>query len=308
MLPAALQTALSHGRIAPAYLIQGVDLEACQALAREFAAHLVAHRPDEGLRRRIDRGVHPDVHLVGKDKATVISVAALARVLEQAHQAPLEGRRQVFVVAPADALDPAGVARYLKTLEEPPPTTVFLLCTTAPGRLPATIHSRCASVPVPPETPEAIEAALVACGHDAAQAARASRVCGGARSRAILLLERELLPAIDAFLQGVMDGRRAACALCAASLSETLLQQADPAASVRDLAGEVLRVIGAGLRDRAAGRPAAGLESLSPEAALRGLARVAEGSRALAAHVAPRTVVLEVALTLHRLCVSALLA
>ena len=51
----------------------------------------------------------------------MISVAALTAVLERgARQRPIAGRRQVFLIDPAEAMEPEGVARYLKALEEPP--------------------------------------------------------------------------------------------------------------------------------------------------------------------------------------------
>ena len=119
------------GRTAPAYVFEGEDREVPRAAARLFASALLcraASRPCGACStcRRIASGNHPDVHARGRDKATVISVEALAELLERAHGSPLEGDRQVFVIDPADALAPEAVAMYLKSLEEPPATTTFV--------------------------------------------------------------------------------------------------------------------------------------------------------------------------------------
>ena len=60
---------------------------------------------------------------------------------------PHLGRRRVVLIQPADRLHPSAANALLKTLEEPPADTHFILVTAAPRRLPATILSRCVRLP-----------------------------------------------------------------------------------------------------------------------------------------------------------------
>lgn len=177
------------GRIAPAYLLDGPDLSVALDAARTFAAALLCPDPAGpcgtcSTCRRVRSGTHPDLHLRGRDKATVIGVDALAELLERAHLAPMEGKRQVFVIAPAEAMAPEAVGKYLKTLEEPPPTTTFLLVTEKPDRLPDAVRSRCQRVRVPGRTPEEVRDALVSGGMEPVRATRLARLSEGSFARA----------------------------------------------------------------------------------------------------------------------------
>jgi DNA polymerase-3 subunit delta' len=69
---------------------------------------------------------------------------------------PHLGRRRVVLIHPADRLHPSAANALLKTLEEPPAETHFVLVTAAPRRLSATILSRCVRLPF--RLPEAAEA------------------------------------------------------------------------------------------------------------------------------------------------------
>jgi DNA polymerase-3 subunit delta' len=64
------------------------------------------------------------------------------------------GCSRVVLIRPAEAMNPATANALLKSLEEPPPKTVFLLVSSAPERLLPTISSRCQRVNVPPAAPD----------------------------------------------------------------------------------------------------------------------------------------------------------
>ena len=66
-----------------------------------------------------------------------------------AHTADV-GAWRVVIVDTADDLNPNAANALLKSLEEPPPRTVFLLLTSEPGRLLPTIRSRCRILPLTP--------------------------------------------------------------------------------------------------------------------------------------------------------------
>jgi len=93
--------------------------------------------------QRIDRRTHPDVHFVeaAADKK-LISIEQIRDIVSGATMRPYEGRTKVFLIDPADGLSVSGSNSLLKTLEEPPRDTVFLLITRSPDLLLPTIRSR----------------------------------------------------------------------------------------------------------------------------------------------------------------------
>jgi DNA polymerase III subunit delta' len=111
-----------------------------------------------------NEGTHPDFMLIGPEdaevldepvkkkatKKTQISVAKIRQLIDSltlsSHQV---NAYRVIVIAPADMLNSASANALLKMLEEPPAKTLFLLVTSQPQRLLATITSRCQAVDMP---------------------------------------------------------------------------------------------------------------------------------------------------------------
>jgi DNA polymerase-3 subunit delta' len=97
--------------------------------------------------RRVEQRLHPDVHFVevgGERK--MISVEQVREVVNAATMRPYEGRGKVFIIDPADALSVGGSNAMLKTLEEPPRDTFFVLLTRSYDLLLPTIKSRCQQI------------------------------------------------------------------------------------------------------------------------------------------------------------------
>ena len=77
------------------------------------------------------------------DAASNTQVEKTRDLLETVQYAPTRGRHKVYIIDEAHMLSTSSFNALLKTLEEPPPRVVFILATTEPHRVPATIHSRC---------------------------------------------------------------------------------------------------------------------------------------------------------------------
>ena len=100
---------------------------------------------------------------------------------------PTLGERRVVIVDPADDLEPSASNALLKSLEEPPPGTFFLLVAHRIGRLLPTIRSRCRVLRFPPAPDEAIDAVLRREAPEADQATRAAAIAASAGSPGVAL-------------------------------------------------------------------------------------------------------------------------
>src|SRR4051812_34053824 len=97
---------------------------------------------------KIASGIHPDVvTLVREGAAQIVPIESVRnQVIGRIGLPPHEAAVRVFIVEEATAMAPPAANALLKTLEEPPARTLFVLCTTAPEQLLPTIRSRCQRV------------------------------------------------------------------------------------------------------------------------------------------------------------------
>jgi DNA polymerase III delta' subunit len=97
---------------------------------------------------KIVQGFHPDVvTLVREGAANIVPIESVRnQVIARIGLPPHEAQTRVFIVEEATAMAPPAANALLKTLEEPPARTLFVLCTTAPEQLLPTIRSRCQRV------------------------------------------------------------------------------------------------------------------------------------------------------------------
>jgi DNA polymerase-3 subunit delta' len=93
--------------------------------------------------KRIARGVHADVMQIVPGDSGAIKVEQVREAVERTAYRPFEGRRRVVIIDEADALVLQAQDALLKTLEEPPPASVFVLVTSRPDVLLPTVRSRC---------------------------------------------------------------------------------------------------------------------------------------------------------------------
>ena len=171
-----------------AYLFHGPPGSGKRVAARAFAASLLCPRGGCGECndcRRALAGTHPDLVVIERTGAS-LDVDEARTIVSRAQRRPLEAKRQVLLVTDVHLADKAAPA-LLKTVEEPPPTTVFvLLADDLPAGL-ATIASRCVQVAFDPVPAEEVSQWLVAHGVAEDVARSVAAVSGGRLDRARLL-------------------------------------------------------------------------------------------------------------------------
>lgn len=175
-----------------AYLLVGPAGTGKAAAATSFAAALLCptagdHPAGEVCDscRRVLAGLHPDVVSVEREGAS-IGIGAARQVIRSAHLSPVEGSRKVIVLHDFHLVRDTGPA-LLKTLEEPPATTVFVvLAEFLPPEL-VTIASRCVRVDFAPLRAGQLIEALIASGVPEDRARVLAEASGGRLERARLL-------------------------------------------------------------------------------------------------------------------------
>lgn len=174
---------------AHAYLFVGPLGVGKAAVARHFAAGILCG-DDERCRRRVVRGLHPDLVLVEPDGRSAITVDQARNTVALANLAPVEGRRKVFVLEEGGAMNDEAANALLKTLEEPTASTIFIVIAESEDDLPETVASRCRTVVFGRVPEKAIAAGLVAQNVAAERAEQAARISGGRPGLAISLATR----------------------------------------------------------------------------------------------------------------------
>ncbi len=212
-----------------AYLLHGPPGSGKRAAARGLAAALLC--PSAGCGkcnscRRALAGSHPDLVTVERSGAT-LDIDEARVITMRAQRRPLESARQVLMVNDIHLAGRAAPA-LLKTIEEPPASTVFVLVADdLPSSL-TTIVSRCVQIPFDAISPTVMTAWLVDHGVDVALAESVAAASGGRLDRARLLVNDAGFAARQQRWRSAptrLDGTGAA----AATMSSELLASADEA-------------------------------------------------------------------------------
>jgi DNA polymerase III subunit delta' len=177
-----------------AYLFVGPRGAGKRAAARAFAAELLSAGTSEADAERHRRLAlaeqHPDLVVVVPEGRTLRRTEA-DLIITEGSRSPVEGARKVIVVDRFHSAEPEAAASLLKTIEEPPPSSVFVLLAEEVPPEHVTIASRCVRIDFPAVAAPAIAAHLVATGVDEAQAAEIASACAGNVDRARQLASDE---------------------------------------------------------------------------------------------------------------------
>ncbi len=143
-----IKNQIKSGRTGHAYLFTGTRGTGKTSVAKIFAKALNCLSPQDGepcgkcencLAQ--ERGAFIDI--VEIDAASNTGVDDIRRVIDEVQYTPAKGRYKVYIIDEVHMLSVNAFNAFLKTLEEPPAYVVFILATTEPHKLPATILSRC---------------------------------------------------------------------------------------------------------------------------------------------------------------------
>ena len=187
------RAAMNSARMHHGWIISGIKGLGKGAFARAAARVLVA----EPGTQQGENEFHPDIiildHLPSNDDEEKkraegkpyltkrnITVDQIRRMQQRLNTRPTLGQRRVIIIDPADDMEKGAVNALLKSLEEPPVGTFFMLVSHRPGRLLATVRSRCLSLHIAPLTDAEVDAVV---GRDAPEADAAARAAAVAAAR-----------------------------------------------------------------------------------------------------------------------------
>ncbi len=144
-----LKSHIRNKRLAHTYLFTGQKQSGKEDVAIAFARALNCEKEryfedcDCNPCRKAEAGNHPDLHILGEDlKVKTLKIEEVRNVIAGASLKPYEAKYKVFVLLEAGRLSPDASNAFLKTLEEPPEHTVFILTVETKARMLDTIQSR----------------------------------------------------------------------------------------------------------------------------------------------------------------------
>jgi DNA polymerase-3 subunit delta' len=207
-----LTAAVRHDRMSHAYLFVGPHGVGREMVARRLAAALLCtgRTPDQEAFEvcgtcsgcaRVDRMLHPDVHVClpeaesvrrgwltwdeDRKPSTDIKVEQIRALRDEMRMTAFEGGWRVAIFPHAERMRVEAANALLKTLEEPLPRTLLVLCAPDKGAVLETLRSRCQRIPFSPLTTQAVTEILQARGQERAHAVALARDAQGSVATAL---------------------------------------------------------------------------------------------------------------------------
>lgn len=208
-----------QGRFPHALLISGREGIGKGMLARQLGALLLCESTDKQLLPCghcaacgwLQASTHPDLIEIGPEEAgKAIKVDQIRSLGYELGMTSHSGRYKVAIIEPAEAMNVNAANSLLKTLEEPTENTLLVLLSVSPGRLPATIRSRCQQLRIASPGLEDARRWLETAGVTGVRLERLWSIARGAPLKVLSVADSDLLPLRDQRLEelsSVFSGR-----------------------------------------------------------------------------------------------------
>lgn len=145
-----INTDMKENMVNHAYLLCGQDQIYLEYLAKEIAKDIITQGSrEEVVVNKIDKDIHSDVLIYPNDIKKGLVVEDVNEIVDKAYIYPLEANKKIFIINNIDVSTNQAQNKLLKTLEEPPATSMFILTSTNPAGILNTIKSRAKTVNVP---------------------------------------------------------------------------------------------------------------------------------------------------------------
>jgi DNA polymerase-3 subunit delta' len=263
-LVSLLSRAIARGTLPPALLLAGPAGVGKRRAAIAIASAINCINPQSTPEierdacgecascRRIVRGVHPDVILLEPGETGTIKIDEVRDAVKQAGYRPFEARRRVVIIDEADALVGPAQNALLKTLEEPPSASIFILVSSMPDALLPTVISRCPRLRFGPLSAGDI-AAVLRRDHDysEAEAHAAAAAADGSIGHALAAESADLAEARDAARRLLDAAARGNDPVRRIDAAKALTSAKSTSAGERDQLSALLRAAASLLRDLA---------------------------------------------------------
>lgn len=209
-----IKTAIGRDTVAHAYLFAGIDGIGKVSTAVTFAKALNC-RQENGDScdicpscRKIGSNNHPDVLRIAPDEVQATIKISSIRVIEQkVSLRPYEAKKKVCVIEDAHLMTAEASNSLLKTLEEPPPDSVFILTTSNISGLFGTIVSRCQVIKFSPLSCQTVEDILVKkFGFRKETAQFIARLSNGSINKKMVLQGEDFISWKNRLIDEFMDG------------------------------------------------------------------------------------------------------
>jgi len=266
-----LSRAMANGSLPPSMLFSGPDGVGKGLVARAVAETLNCTAPRRGggssdarlnpdleidacgacpACRRIARGIHADVLRIQPGETGSIKIEQVREAIDRTIYRPFEGARRVTIVNDADALMPAAQNALLKTLEEPPASSVFILVTARPDSLLPTVRSRCSQIRFARLSPSEVAAVLERDHkYTKREALAVAAAAGGSVGHALDVEAGELADARSDARQLLQAARAKSDARTRVERARDLVKGSGPVTSEREYLGARLQALSSLARD-----------------------------------------------------------
>lgn len=210
-----VRLAADRNMLAHALLLSGPDGSGTGQFALEFSRYLLCETPArntacEQCRSCVlfNAGNHPDIRLISpEDNGARIKVDAIRDLIAYLQLSNQYGKRKIALIEPAEGMNRHSANSLLKTLEEPAPSTLLILVSYQPARLPVTIRSRCRNISFNRPDRQSASGWLRKQVNDPARVDDLLELAGGAPLKALDLDETDALQNREEMLEDLQGAR-----------------------------------------------------------------------------------------------------